>query len=363
MPALSICRMRKGEKQSPLSCFEWTPVFAGLRIDWVHGRGLRSEVLLITAICVASFFGMTAAASAENMHSISIDGNFRDWATVPSYYDPVSRPGVLHHGIPDTHDTDHTRSNDIPVYVNHPDVDLVEFKFTHDETNLYAYFRVTGVIGNTISNATQHGQYYVIVTIDVDNSTTTGYGLHEGGYYPTSYGYDMNMEFEFYDGRPNKGNYLNHGATNQAQLDAAFRDQTNGIVRLLPGTYKFYSQWVWFDTPGAGTCRLPPPDDSSSITFVVDKGPGYQGITRIARSPDGHQAEMAAPFRGFMRDPSGKPIVALGKTINVSFSLEASPELSPQPNTEWASDTADPITGYYLSPVSRSGPRSGPGHD
>src|SRR6185295_12524707 len=39
-----------------------------------------------------------------------------------------------------------------------------------------------------------------------------------------------------------------------------------------------------------------------------------------------------------------------GKTLNISFSLEASPELSPQPNTDWASDTGDPIIGYYLSP-------------
>src|SRR5208283_1987293 len=112
----------------------------------------------------------------------------------------------------------------IPPYVNAPDVDLLEYKFTHDSSNLYAYFRAAGVIGNTISNATQQGRYYVIVTIDVDDNTNTGYNLCEGGYYPTSSGYDMNMEFEFYAGRPNKGNYLNHGATNQAQLDAAFGD-------------------------------------------------------------------------------------------------------------------------------------------
>src|SRR6266566_4778926 len=169
---------------------------------------------------VGVFFAAPAFGAAT--HAIVIDGNFSDWASVPSHYDPVGGPGVLHDGIPDTHDTDHSGPNDVPVYVEHPDIDLVEYKFTHDSSNLYAYFRATGIIGNTISNATQHGRYYVIVTIDVDSNTNTGYGLHEGGYYPTSYGYDMNMEYEFYNGGPNKGNYLNHGATNQAQLDAAF---------------------------------------------------------------------------------------------------------------------------------------------
>ena len=261
--------------------------------------------MLKAAMCVALFAGIASPALADPTHSITIDGNFSDWATVPSHSDPAGGPGVLHNGIPDTHDTDHSGPDEVPAYVNHPDIDLLEYKFTHDSSNLYAYFRATGVIGRTISNASKHGRYYVIVTIDVDNSVATGYGLHEGGYYPTSYGYDMNMEVEFYDGHYNKGNYLNHGATNQAQLNAAFQDQTNGIVRVLPGSYDFYPEWVWFDSTNAGAYRLPAPDNYASITFVTDKGPSYQGITRIALSPDGHQAEMVAPFRGFMRDPAG----------------------------------------------------------
>ncbi len=301
-----------------------------------------------TAFAMVIWSGLAVTVLSAPLHQINIDGDFSDWATVPSYFDPVSGPGVLHHGIPDTHDTDHKLPGDIPGYINHPDVDLVEYKFTHDSSNLYAYFRATGIIGNTISNATQHGRYYVIVTLDVDNDPVTGYPLHEGGYYPTSTGYDMNMEVEYYDGTFNTGHYLNHGATNQAQLNAAIQDQTNGIVRVLPGTYRYYSQWVWFDDPISGTHRLPPPDDDASITFVADRGPVYQGNIRIARSPDGHEAEMVAPFRGFMRDPEGQPIMALGKTINVSFSLEASRELSP--DNAWASDTGDPIIGYYLSP-------------
>ena len=87
--------------------------------------------------------------------------------------------------------------------------------------------------------------------------------------------------------------------------------------------------------------------------LVQDKGPSYQGITRIALLPDGHQAKMVAPFRGFMRDATqphtaAKPIISLGKTLNVSLSLEASGELAP--GGQWASNTAEPIRGYYLMP-------------
>lgn len=292
--------------------------------------------------------GLAFTLSAEPIHHITIDGDFSDWAEVPAYHDPVAGPGVLHHGIPDTHDTDHKLPGDVPAYVAHPDVDLVEFKFTHDESNLYAYFRATGVIGR---GSPEKGRYYVIVTLDVDNDETTGYALNEGGYYPVSTGYDMNMEIEYYQDTFNTGHYLNHGARNQAELDAAIQDQTNGIVRILPGTYKYYSQWVWFDSDSQGDYRLPPPDNDASITFVADKGPVYQGIIRIARSADGHEAEMVAPFRGFMRDPSGQPLMKLGMTLNLSFSLEASGELAP--GGEWASDTGDPIVGYYLSPFTK----------
>jgi hypothetical protein len=316
----------------------------------VQAPAKRASIILRVASAAVGFAlcAWNTEVRADYTHSITIDGSFADWAVVPSHSDPVGGPGVLHNGIPDTHDTDHSASNDVPAYVNHPDIDLVEFKFTHDSSNLYAYFRATGVIGRTAATATQKGRYYVIVTLDVDDSAATGYALHEGGYYPTSAGYDMNMEVEYYTNAFNTGHYLNHGATNQAQLNAATQDQTNGTVRVLPGTYDFYTQWVWFDSTNAGTYRLPVPDDYASITFVADKGPVYQGIIYIARSADGHEAEMVAPFRGFMRDPADNPIMATQKTINISFSLEASGELSP--GNSWASDTGDPITGYYLSP-------------
>jgi hypothetical protein len=65
---------------------------------------------------------------------------------------------------------------------------------------------------------------------------------------------------------------------------------------------------------------------------------------------------MMAPFIGFMSYPGELPgergdlIMQLGRTIDISFSLEASGELTTPPwdNGEWASDTAEPIVGYFL---------------
>ena len=119
---------------------------------------------------------------------------------IPSYTDPAD----------DTHDTGHDQRTDVPSYVDHPDVDLLEYKVSHDDENLYFYFRSRGEIGRTQTSdsGAPAGRYYVIITIDVDDNDDTGYWVHEGGYYPTSRGYDVNAEIEFYDGQFNTGHYL-----------------------------------------------------------------------------------------------------------------------------------------------------------
>jgi hypothetical protein len=296
-------------------------------------------------------------AIAEPITHITIDGSFADWASVPSHTDATI--GEFHTGtnIPDVHDTDGWDPmipGVVPAEVNHPDVDLSEFKFTHDENNLYACFKATGVIGRTQmrppgTNLSQ-GRYYVIVTIDVDNNDTTGYWLHEGGYAPTSNGYDMNMELEFFDGSWNTGHYLSHDATSQEGEDQDIYDLTSdqwngnyqsgpytpGFVQPAEGNYADYTQWVYHD--------------NDTLTLVRDRGPVVPGIISMALSPDGHEVEICAPFKGFLNNEMGNPNMALGKTLDISFSLEASGELAP--GREWASDTGDTIVGYYLgSPV------------
>jgi len=290
---------------------------------------------------------LLAAAGAAPIRSITIDGNFDDWADVRSYTDPQN----------DQHDTDHDGEFDVPAHVDHPDVDLLEFKFAHDAENLYAYFRSRGQITRTSSAAVhgRAGRFYVIVTIDVDQDDTTGYPLHEGGYYPTTPGYDLNMEVEFYDGQFNTGHYLLHGCLGDQGSPSFFasqEEQAQGLVSIVPGNYDCYTQWVWYDTPPGLNPAIYGEEivlpTGEAIYWVLDRGPAYPGaIVTIAVSADGHEAEMKAPFRGFMKDSAtGQPVIALGKKLDASFSLEASPELVP--SADWGSDTADPINKYVL---------------
>lgn len=280
---------------------------------------------------------MVCFAVAGQTQEIRIDGRFDDWKNVRSHTDPVG----------DTHDTDHKERGDQPSVVEHPDADLVEYKVAHDAKNLYCFFRSRGQIARTqkTGEGKPAGRFYVIVAIDVDDKDETGYWLHEGGYYPTSRGYDVNAEIEFYDGAFNTACYLNHGARDPAELRQAFLDQSQGkyreghdgpypagFMRLLPGTYKQYTQWV--------------PHADGTLTFVRDKGPVVKGIAQAAH--DGDRLEACFPLRGFLKDEKGRPIIAAGSKLNLSFSLEASGEFSPSGN--WASDTADPIRGYVLTP-------------
>jgi hypothetical protein len=298
---------------------------------------MRLSMILILVNLLAVALAWHLPPSAAPPGSIVIDGKFDDWKDVPAYTDPPHNE----------HDTDHNGRDDKPNHVEHADVDLLEYKLTHDADNLYAYFKARGVIGRTQPAAADNpaGRYYAIVTIDVDDDVRTGYWLHEGGFYPTSGGYDVNAEIEWYGGRLNTGHYINHACRDQAELDQAFLDQSSGqyqkgkagpyktgTVRLGPGTYKHYTEWVLHD--------------NSTLTFVRDKGPQTLGVLSGALSPDGHELEMKIPMRGFLVDPKGEPILKLGRKINVSFSLEASGELAK--DRRWASNTAAPIRGYVL---------------
>lgn len=268
---------------------------------------------------------------------IVIDGRFDDWTGVRSYTDPAG----------DTHDTAHKQRGDTPALVDHADVDLIEYKVAHDAENLYFFFRSRGQIARTqkAAGGKPAGRFYVIVAIDVDDNDDTGYWLHEGAYYPTSRGYDVNAEIEFHDGQFNTACYLNHAARDRAELEQAFLDQSSnkyrdghdgpypaGFMRLAPGTYKQYTQWV--------------PHADGTLTFVRDKGPIVNGIATATGSGD--CLEACFPLKGFLKDEQGRPIIAPGRKLDLSFSLEASGELAP--SGQWASDTAEPIQGYLLKP-------------
>src|SRR4029450_9785545 len=112
-----------------------------------------------------------------------------------------------------------------------------------------------------------------------------------------------------------------HGALNLRELRQAFLDQSAGkyregydgpypagFMRLLPGTYKQYTQWV--------------PHADGTLTFVRDKGPVVKGIAHAAH--DGNRLEACFPLKGFLKDADGRAIIAPGRKIDLSFSLESS---------------------------------------
>ncbi len=289
----------------------------------------------ITVVLLLTF---SAFLNAQN--TISIDGNFDDWQNIPIAVSDTSN---------NVHDTDGYSEGGVPSqFINYSDVDLLEVKFTNDDKALYGYMKSAGKIGKTSSTNDGHtkaGRYYFIFTIDVDDNEITGYPLREGGYYPDSKGFDMNMEVEFYNGTFNTGHYLNHEYISEQDYNANWEnDLSQGIVRLAPGTYEWYSQWVMFE--------------DSSYVVVEDKGPVYQGIIKIAVSEDGHEAEICAPFWGFLKTPEGKNIIDVGQNIVVSASLEASGELSeeaiklgyvPGSKSVWGSNTAESFKYFVKS--------------
>ncbi|CAF4686114.1 unnamed protein product, partial [Rotaria sp. Silwood2] len=88
--------------------------------------------------------------------------------------------------------------------------------------------------------------------------------------------------------------------------------------------------------------------NNSYICFSQDLAPGpYNGIVTYARSAIGNELEIRAPFQGcLLNKDTGLPTLPLGMTVNISLSLETTPEYStPQ---EWASDTTATIQ-YTLS--------------
>jgi hypothetical protein len=299
----------------------------------------RLNGLRMTPACLIGALLAVAPARAEPPRAIQIDGDFADWAPVPVNTDPAHNE----------HDTAHKGRLSTPYHVEHADVDLLEYKLAHDAENLYAYFKARGVIGRTqkARPGKLSGRYYAIVAIDLDRNENTGYWLDEGGFYPSSGGYDVNAEIEWYDGRMNTGHYINHACCSQAELDQAYLDQSAGqyrkgkrgpyppgFVRLGPGTYRFYTEWVYFKT--------------GTLTFVRDKAPQTLGIITGALSVDGHELEMKIPFKGLLVDAAGKPLIELGRSIHVSMSLEASGELAA--GGQWASNTGAPIRNYLLEP-------------
>jgi len=310
--------------------------------------------------------------------NIIIDGNFDDWSNVRSYSDPQDNiDGTVYQEspwfpslkIPDCHASDSGEQTYIPKHIYNPNIDIVEFKITHDDTSLYVYYRVaeSGVIGKTSvgsdgfdsnnSSKPSAGRYYIITTVNIDMNDTTGYWLNGGGYYPTAPGFDGNFEIEFYNGTYNQDYYLDHAANNDNETSFLKEENKQNKFIFRPSVYSYYTEYIyWKHNPTQdeiercldGPYELPHPYNNTYICFTEDCAPGpFNGIINYARSEKGNEFEIRAPFEGFLLNKdTGLPTLQLGMTINISLSLETTPEYSsPQ---EWCSDTA-PTIQYTLS--------------
>lgn len=110
--------------------------------------------------------GMDAPLPRAPMHTVTIDGDFSDWETVPiRYYDP---PG-------DTAHRDFQGTDRKTRYVNETGRnDIVRGKVTHDKEKAYFYVRTQDAL------TAPQGDNWMLLLIDTDQSKSTGwegYGL------------------------------------------------------------------------------------------------------------------------------------------------------------------------------------------
>jgi hypothetical protein len=150
-----------------------------------------------TSVAVAE--NQTTTIAATLARAIVIDGDFSDWANIPSMTDPVG-------------DCDDRDDRYDPILnIDQPDVDVLEWKFTDQNGYLLVYTKVRGQIGRTVAGDWTD-RYYFMVHLDVDNNLKTGFETYipfptpeeepyTDWYYPSNLGSDYSFEFEFRSGQ------------------------------------------------------------------------------------------------------------------------------------------------------------------
>lgn len=258
--------------------------------------------------------------SDERPAPIAIDGNFDDWRNVPGVSDP--------------------RGNVVPYLEYVPDVDLLEFKVSHDGEHLYLYARVAGRVGWTHPDG---GRSYFYAYIDVDQDAGTGFlpTRDDECYYGVTIGDDCEVQFEFVDNKFRKTFYGFCGLGGDEDV-------------LKQALTLGKSQYGRFDERGIERAHYKSEyiyrDGVAEIT--EDLKHGTSDTIRLAVSPDGSEVEIASTFSGFLKDRHGKPILGIGQTIDVAAGMECDSKAYPG-KTRWAADSTPPIRNYHLRPIPR----------
>jgi len=244
---------------------------------------------------------------------IAIDGRFDDWRSVPGVDDP--------------------RGDKVHYLDYNPDTDILQFKIANDDSHLFLYSRVAGRHGNS----GPQGRYYWYTYIDADRDPTTGYSptRDDDCYFGVDIGDDCEAQFEFVGGRFIKTFFGFTGVGTEAEV-------LRGRVRLGPSWYSPYDEQgrprdrykVEYVRRGNRTCITEDYTEGTSEDIVM------------ALSPDGSEVEMAVEFSGFLADQSGRPLLALGQSIDAAVGAEATCEL--HGGTRWGADSSPVIYGYTL---------------
>jgi hypothetical protein len=250
--------------------------------------------------------------------SISIDGNFDDWRNVAGVDDP--------------------RGDLVPYLEYVPDVDILEFKVSHDDQHIYLYARVAGQVGRSHPNG---GRSYFYAYMDVDQNSGTGFlpTRDDECYFGVDIGDDCEVQFEFVNNAFRKTFY---GFCGLGGDDNVLKKQVtigksqygrydeNGVERA---NYK--SEYTYRD----------------GITEITeDLKLGTSDTIRLAVSPDGREVEVASAFSGFLKDSNANPTVKVGQTIDLAAGMECDSKLYPG-KTNWAADSTIAIRGYRLNPM------------
>jgi hypothetical protein len=253
--------------------------------------------------------------------NITIDGNFDDWRNVA--------------GVDD-------RRGDLVPYLEYvPDVDILEFKVSHDDEHIYLYARVAGQVGRTHSDG---GRGYFYAYMDVDRNAGTGFlpSRDDECYFGVDIGDDCEVQFEFVNNAFRKTFY---GFCGLGGNDNVLKQQ------LHIGK----SHYGRFEDNGAERINY-----KSEYTYrngktdiTEDLKLGTSDTIRLAISPDGHEVEVASAFTGFLKDSKGRPIVQLGQTIDIAAGMECDSKAYPG-KTNWAADNTIAIRGYQLNPGKHS---------
>lgn len=250
--------------------------------------------------------------------NITIDGNFDDWRNVAGVDDP--------------------RGDLVPYLEYVPDVDILEFKVSHDDEHIYLYARVAGQVGRTHPDG---GRGYFYAYMDVDQNPNTGFlpSRDDECYFGVDIGDDCEVQFEFVNNAFRKTFY---GFCGLGGDDNVLKQQ------LTIGK----SHYGRVDDSGARRANYKSEYTYRNGTTEIteDLKLGTSDTIRLAVSPDGHEVEGASTFTGFLKNEKGEPTVKLGQTIDVAAGMECDSKAYPG-KTNWAADNTIAIRGYRLSPA------------